>query len=277
MKTACRVALTIVFLTVLGCRNFSASSPAQEAERFGITDSPGDHPIVGRAVATTSTVLGTQSTVRISAGWTENNSKASFNVYAAMPTGFGQNEIMASYEECACIVVQKAALSGWLKTHLGTNDVLLGMDTQNLLAYMLLHEAGHISEWNKTQTASRKDSASQVSQKAMEIAADEFAGNAIARALDAKGSERGVAAAKLAMTLSQLSWNLSAHRLLDNFGGTILNKPSLFGDSGLSHPNLEWRILSVNAAITKSEAARQILDDFERRRNGDTGYHLFPR
>ena len=65
------------------------------------------------------------------------------------------------------------------------------------------------------------------------------------------------------MVLAQLSWNISAHRLLDNFGGTSFRKASLFWDAGTSHPNLEWRILTVNALISGTEASRQLLEEFD--------------
>jgi hypothetical protein len=42
-----------------------------------------------------------------------------------------------------------------------------------------------------------------------------------------------------------------------------LHQPALFQDAGLSHPNLEWRILVVNDAISSTEASRKLLTDFE--------------
>lgn len=85
------------------------------------------------------------------------------------------------------------------------------------------------------------------------------------------GTDAGLVAAQIAMTLSQVSWNLGAHRLLDDFGGTALKKRSLFWDFGLSHPNLEWRILNVNHMINPTEATTQLLHDFENKRGNSDG------
>jgi hypothetical protein len=140
-----------------------------------------------------------------------------------------------------------------------------------VLACMLLHEAGHIAHVD-TNSGNAFDDASggggkfnldATAQKDRENAADRFAADATASGIQEKGTDRGLAAARLSMGLAQLSWNLAEHRLLDNFGGTEANLSSLFQDAGLSHPNLEWRILVVNEAISHSSTSQQLLSDFE--------------
>ena len=284
MKRVFRTVLIVsTLLLAAGCSPHGSTKASLGLERFGLIDSPADHPQMASAIAEASTVLGDDSKVRFAEGWAQGSAGGGVKVFTSTASGFGQSEIMATYQECRCIVAQTTSLSRWLAAHLGTSEALLGLDTKNLLAYMLLHEAGHVvhgdagsvlpSDMSGVKEA--RSSPQQVSND--ESSADEFAAEAIVRALEQKGTDRGVAAAKLSVTLGQLSWNLSAHRLLDDFGGTGLNKPSLFRDSGLSHPNLEWRVLVVNAAISKSEAARQLLEEFEKRRIGNTGYRLFPR
>ena len=147
------------------------------------------------------------------------------------------------------------------------------IDLRDVLAYMLLHEAGHVAHGDMKSSNAFDDSSGgekfnldPTAQKDRENAADRFAADAIASGITEKGTERGLAAARLSTVLAQLSWNLAEHRLLDNFGGTEANLPSLFQDAGLSHPNLEWRILVVNDAISHTSTSRQLIKDFEERR-----------
>lgn len=108
-------------------------------------------------------------------------------------------------------------------------------------------------------------------EKEAEIAADRFAAVAV-KAARTDRSVRGMTASMIAIAITTTSWNLQAHRALDDFGGTALHKRSLFWDKGLTHPNLEWRILVVGDLIEGTEHTRQLLRDFEEGR--DSGYHL---
>lgn len=165
-------------------------------------------------------------------------------------------------------------VSEWLKEQTGTGPGLLTIDLRDVLAYMLLHEAGHIAHGDLNSSnafddgsGSGKFNLDSTAQKNRENAADHFAADAIASGIAEKGTDRGLAATRLSMVLAQLSWNLAEHRLLDNFGGTEANLSALFQDAGLSHPNLEWRILVVNEAISHSQTSQKLLQDFEEHRH----------
>jgi hypothetical protein len=95
-----------------------------------------------------------------------------------------------------------------------------------------------------TSTGVSKFNLDSTAQKAPEVEADSFAAHAIAEGKREKGSDRGLAATQVATTLTELSWNLTGHRSLDNFGGSVLHEPPPFYSAGLSHPNLEWRARS---------------------------------
>jgi hypothetical protein len=73
---------------------------------------------------------------------------------------------------------------------------------------------------------------------------------------------RQLEGARVAMTLTNLSWNLARDRLLGDFGATSLGIPRVFGDPGYTHPNLELRIMVANAWISPGEASQELLDDF---------------
>jgi hypothetical protein len=268
-RTVALWALAIVFLAACGDKNVDMSRP--DIERFGLAESAIDHPLLASAIDTVRTTQGKDAKVVLDSSWKPNVVKGAVPVYAVSGNGLGAREIMSTYIECGCVLVQASALSNWLKEHVGSSDALLSVDPQSLLAYMLLHEAGHISN-NEVEpdlpSAGTSSSRSPFNrdptvQKERERRADAFAADAIKAALKYEGTDRGLAAATIAMALSQLSWNLSVHRALDNFGGTVLHKPSLFWDGGASHPNLEWRILTVNALISGTEVSRQLLEEFD--------------
>ena len=270
-----------------GCHSTGDSAPVQGIEAYGLVESPVDHPKLEAAIRMANLVLGPSAAAAFDPGWKTPPSVSAVRVFAAAPQGLGETEVMTSYHQCNCVIVQVGRVSAWLSQQTGSGEALLSIDIRKLIAYMLLHEMGHITHGDvlgdETSTGNisqaEKFNLSPTTQKEHEVAADLYAAHAIAGAEREKGTDRGLAAAQIDMTLSQLSWNLAEHRLVDDFGGTALREPALFYDPGLSHPNLEWRILSVNAAISDSPTARKLLSDFESSREPQSTvlYQAAPR
>jgi hypothetical protein len=241
-------------------------------------------PSVGEAVDAAMAVVGDGGKAGFALGWTPKALKAAVPVYAVTSSGLGKLEIMVTYRECGCVIVNAEALSAWLRQHTGASDALLSIEPRYLFAYMLLHELGHLRlddtllEGSAAGENTRNDSLNRDAtvQKERELRADAFAAQAIKAAL-AAGGTRGLAASKIAMNLSALAWNLSAHRILDHFGATVVGAPTIFWDFGRSHPNLEWRILSVNHMISGSDKSKLLLDEFEaRRQTGPMQIYIVP-
>jgi hypothetical protein len=67
----------------------------------------------------------------------------------------------------------------------------------------------------------------------------------------------------VSMALHDLSWNLFASRLLDNFGATSLCAKSAFADSGYSHPNFELRLLVANQLLSGDHTYDGMMENFE--------------
>jgi len=271
----------LLLWALAGCRQ-NPPSDSGGIESYGLAESPVDHPLLEQAVKTANLVLGTALT-RFVPGWKIDGSASAIRVFAATAKGLSTSEIMTSFPQCQCVVVQVGRMQDWSKHETGDSSALLPIDMKNLLAYMLLHEMGHITHGDvavseralqSKSTGASKFNLDSTAQKAREVAADGFAAHAIAEGEGEKGSDRGLAATEVATTLAELSWNLGAHRSLDSFGGTALHDPALFLDAGLSHPNLEWRILSVNGEISGSPAAQQLLQQFEQGRKPKS-YVLF--
>lgn len=262
----------LVLLLVVGCKSNAPSTPG--IETFGLVQSPVDRPTLQSSIQTADLILGSSAPVRLAPGWNQSHMRESIRVFAVTSQGLSKREAMTSYQRCNCVVAQVGRVTEWLKEETGTGSVLLTIDLRDLLAYMLLHEAGHLANGDLKTINAFDDSSGggkfnvdPTAQKDRENAADHFAADAIASGITEKGTDRGLAAARLSMVLAQLSWNLAGHRLLDDFGGTEANLSSLFQDAGLSHPNLEWRILVVNDAISHSSTSEQLLKDFEEHRH----------
>lgn len=73
----------------------------------------------------------------------------------------------------------------------------------------------------------------------------------------------GIESAWVSHALVLLSWNMQAFISLDNFGSTPVGAPAVFFDKNLSHPNLIWRVLSVNHLIQQTEVGKKLLESFE--------------
>jgi hypothetical protein len=266
---------TLAVLATIGCRTNAPEPPIQGIEAFGLVESPIDHPSLLASIRLAQLVLGPKSSITIVAGWLAPQGTTAVRVFAASPQGLSGNELMTSYLKCKCVIAQVGGMTVWLQKHTGTGQALLTIDVDKVLAYMLLHELGHIVHGDLVEKSGSFDTAVSATgfnldltqQKDRENAADRYAADAISTAMAARGTDRGLAGTAVAITLSQLSWNLAEHRLLDNFGGTELHHSSLFWDAGLSHPNLEWRILSVNDEISKTTVSHQMLGDFESSRH----------
>jgi hypothetical protein len=266
-----RFLLSILIASLVGCRPADREREIQGIEAYGLIESPIDHPALEAAIHSADLILGSSSGSSFTPGWKPSPTESVIRVFAAEPKGLGETEVMSSYRQCHCVIVQVGRLSSWQTQQTGTGQALLDLDSETLLVYMLLHEMGHIVHGDVVGTVASSKNAdeamkfnlSPTTQKEHEIAADQFAAQAIAVATADNGTERGIKGARVGVTLAKLSWNLAEHRLLDNFGITAVHAPSQFYDSGLSHPNLEWRILSVNASISNTDPARALLRDFE--------------
>jgi hypothetical protein len=172
---------------------------------------------------------------------------------------------------CRCVILRPDAFGRWLqerRTGTGRRHV----EDDALLAFMLLHEAGHIDAQRTVAppvdgAAVDGAPADAIVSKAQEEYADAYAVARMRRHLPTSRSQPAWSAVvRIQLALEALAWNLFATRMLDHFGATTLKRPEVFADAGNTHPNLELRIMTVNHDINPSEASRRLLDDFRERR-----------
>ena len=269
MRPAARLALAALFLS--GCG--SSSSQSREPSAFGLTEAATERATASAAIKLANSVLGSGAAIHLAEGW--RGAGTGVPVYTITGDGLAKREVIGTYQECECVLMTVAGLRSWLASATGSGAGRLDIDESALIAYMLLHEAGHVAQGRTPcgmigtppDSVAAGSNLTPTEQKACEMKADTFAATAIRAALARKGPGM-LSAGNVAIALSQLSWNLQAHRMLDSFGANAVRDPTLFRDVGLSHPNLEWRILSANNMIAPSESSRDLLDTFEGARTG---------
>ena len=181
------------------------------------------------------------------------------------------NDMIFVPGHCRCVIAQAPAYFRWFERYRSRMD---NLSAENVLAYFLLHEAGHIDKEHPGRgisDASGNFNTTPTVSKQREDQADQFAADLIRTAVqDTSNFDRLSAGGWVSIALSDLSFAITGNRVIGNFGGSTLNRPSLFLDDGSSHPNFELRILRVNHQIQSTATSKQLLDDFlERRRSAE--------
>ncbi|MBY5416419.1 hypothetical protein [Rhizobium leguminosarum] len=272
-----RISLATVLLpvAVLGCSQ--QDHPAKSlVEQFGYVETVQGRELVEQAARKASSVLGSRKPLVLAGAWQDGAASAAANritISLIAPEQVPKRLfVFVPSSGCACIFIQPQALTAWLDRYVtALPDQMLSIDYADALAFMLLHEVGHVEHGDAglfeavTVAPAHFDNSDETKK---EEEADRFAVDAIVAAAEPTGKDVSgfLAATSIQMALSKLSWNLSAIRLLDNFGATELALPSVFGDLSYSHPNLELRILTVNYLLHANETSRQLLDQFLERR-----------
>jgi hypothetical protein len=189
-------------------------------------------------------------------------------VWIVAERGLGPNSVAFSDDTCGMVYVQTPALIDRIAQWNGDGKTGLEIDDAAIAAWLLLHEVGHI-EFHESSSFDaaplvRGVNFADSADKPKEMAADRYAADVLKRASNNANIKAMVAASSMTMALSNLSYNLTRDRILGDFAATTLETPEGFGDPGYTHPNLELRLLTINAYLTESP---QVLEDFiERRR-----------
>ena len=258
--------------------------PADPVVARGLSHTTQDEPLVRAAITRANAVLSAArpdlSRLSYQAALTPASSRA-VPVYLIVASASAVSTPAAVPQGCVCVFVNPSLLGLWVKTH-SSGAGRQTLDASYLLAFMLLHEVGHLAQGS----SGGKFADGELSQlniepslaKASEEDADEFVANLIrAEAKPSAPSDAFLAANWISLELTKLSWNMQAYRTLDEFGAFATGKPSVYFDQNYSHPNLAWRMLRSNDLIQQTTAARQLLEAFEEaRQRGATPRKLYP-
>lgn len=258
--------LLILGLTTCG----KEPAPRTPLERLGLSETVLGRPMVEESMQAANAILGNQTGYRIAGSW---QAPAGHPGQVTVPVYLVDKSVVPAVysvmvpDACRCIFVQPDALLAWLASHPANSSGALDTSPSAALAFMLLHEIGHIAHGDPGQFESEGGKASfnlaSTIQKDREFAADKFAVEQIdAASRDLKAFKGWQGAMAVSLWLTTESWNLQADRLLNHFGGTTLCSKALFADNGYTHPNLEFRVLMANDLLSHSEASHQLLEEF---------------
>ncbi len=260
-------ALLLLVLGLAACREKHAEK--SPVERLGLSETVLGRPLVEEAMHAANAILGSRAGYRLAGSW-EPPPKAgtpeTIPVYlldrASVPAVYA---VMVP-DACRCVFVQTDFFRAWLDTHTKSLEQdMLSIEPSSALAFMLLHEVGHIANHDPGQfeadSGTRALNLDVTTQKEREAAADRFAAEQVDTA--AKGGNGFFSAMNVSLALANLSWNLQAERQLNHFGGTVLCATALFADNGYTHPNMELRVLMANDLLSHSTLSHQLVEEFQ--------------
>lgn len=271
----CRtISKTLASLVLLGFAADGVMAADDPVLQKGFKHTRAEEELVGRAIGTTNALLAGHGRALALAGtWQATKPSAGVEtvpLYLVSSPAKATTTPAAVPRGCRCVFVNPSAFQAFMKEQTA-GPARMSLDAKYVLTFMLLHEVGHLTK----RTPGAEFASGELSQlnldpsleKASEREADSFAAEVIRGVLDhKKGTMPGIEAAWVSQALVALSWNMQAYISLDNFGATAVGSPSVFFDKNLSHPNLVWRVLSVNYLIQQTDVTRDLLESFERAR-----------
>ena len=191
-------------------------------------------------------------------------------VWTVAERNLGPLDVAFVPEGCRAVVLQTPALFARIAAWNGDPKTALDVEPTYAAAWLLLHEAGHLAEGKagKFEGAPvvRGVNFDDTPDKRREVAADYYAATLVKDGVGSSDLSQMLASNRIAMALTNLSWNLERDRLLGDFGATALGLPRAFGDPAYTHPNLEFRILVANGWINPNEASQKLVEEFLRGR-----------
>jgi hypothetical protein len=235
----------------------------------GYTETKKGRPLITQAIGIANAILAASSSYKLREGWTPadkdkpaTNELAVYLIARTLPPFV----IQVPFKSCRCVFVQQPAFRKSLSAYSGKPKQMLRVEPSHMLAFMLLHEVGHVDNGDPGafDGGSADLNVTETEQKERERVADGFAARALVAASNYTKSTSGfLDSMNVQLAVTNASWNLAAVRLLDRFGGSTLCAKDLFADRGLSHPNYELRILTVNDIIAHSPTSHELVRQFE--------------
>lgn len=229
-----------------------------------------DRDFARKTIDLTNSILGAASKYKLTPSWERSrfgpDGKSLVKVYLIRPTK-PPFVLQVPFKSCNCIFLQVGAYRNNIFSYSEKFPQMSKLDERYILAFMLLHEIGHINQNDAGHIDQAKGDFNYDDNelKQRELAADRFAAQTLMKSANDKESTSGfLNSMYVQMDISKASFNLQAVRSLENFGGTALCSTYLFADRGASHPNFELRILTVNDILVHSPETSELLRTFEK-------------
>ena len=169
---------------------------------------------------------------------------------------------------CPEIIFNAAAFSHGVKATLG--DDVSEDNIHQMLAFLLLHEIGHIDKNHHGQflpaASGQPTNLNPTLSKKLETEADGFVVDFIGKRISGDVADPDFTAHQLMNFIGYLSFVVSGQKSIDCFGCRPNGSKDIFWDHSQTHENLELRILKINHAVYPTEISEQLLLDFESKR-----------
>lgn len=257
-------------LLLVGC--IGNSKPENPVERLGFRETTHGRKLVEEAAAAANNILGFRNVHRFSGSWRsvhgENQQRKVIDIFLIDPSSMSIAYSVVVPTGCNCVFVQPSGLETWINDHSTALPQMLAVQPRDIIAFMLLHELGHIEHGDPGEFDVAGENAVEKSdrsvQKHQELLADQFAVDQVSEAARDLNAVTGwIGSQKIQLALANLSWNTMTLRLLNHFGASSLCSRSVFADVGYSHPNFELRILTANYLLTSSPESKELLSSFQ--------------
>lgn len=267
MRPLPRAGFSLLFLFLLGCSRHSL--PDDPVERMGLTGTALGRSLIEKAADLANSWMEPNSGSRFAPAWKAPDPKESKNIvriYAISDLHAPAAYMVAVPTHCRCVFVQPRAYENWFQNHLSHDSQTLEVSEERLLAFMLLHEAGHIThgdpgEFDGSETGVLNTGTTVEKQR--EQNADSFAVEQLKRAMDRRKDVTTWLNAQYASAdLANLAFEMQQVREMRFFGSESLGTPEAFYDLGYTHPNFELRLLTVNDMISNTATSHQLLANF---------------
>jgi hypothetical protein len=236
---------------------------------MGLTETALGHSLIENAARFANSWLSPESGIHYTPSWKISKSQGDDGdvaIYAIGELHAPRTYMVAVPVGCRCVFVQPRAFETWLNDHLSHTGLTLEVSEDRLLAFMLLHESGHIAHGDPGQFDGSGDgplNASTIIDKTREQNADAFAVQQLKQAIGrTKDTGAWTSAQFAAIDLSNLSFEMQQVREERFFGSETLGTPEAFDDLGYTHPNFELRLLTVNDAISNTKDSHELLENF---------------
>lgn len=267
MRRFPRSALALLLVLVLGCQH--KASRENPVTKMGLSETVLGRPLIEKAAAFANSWISPDTGIRFAPSWKITDSqegKGIVAIYAISDVHAPVTYMVAVPVGCRCVFVQPRAYEGWLQDHLSHTGLTLDVSEDRLLAFMLLHEAGHIVHGDPGQfdgSGTGPLNTGTTLEKTREQSADAFVVEQLKRAIGrTKDTDAWMSAQLATVDLANLSFEMLQVREERFFGSESLATPQAFYDLGYTHPNFELRLLTVNDAIANTMASHELLADF---------------
>jgi hypothetical protein len=237
--------------------------------QMGLTETALGHPLIERSATIANSWLDPALKTHFTPNWKGPDSLAGgdpVTIYSISEFRAPANYRVAVPVGCLCVFVEPHVFESWLRQHMSSSGITLEVNEERLLAFMLLHEAGHIVDGDPgdfDEGGVGNLNLSPTVKKEREQKADAFAVEQLKGAIS-RTKEIGpwLDALNATKDLANLSFEMEQVRSQKYFGAALLHTPAAYYDTGYSHPNFELRILTVNDQISNTETSHQLLASF---------------